>query len=93
MKLEFELDPLRVSLNSWWIHILIRKEIEIEYLYAQNDERVNEKLTLKSAPMEMEKLEKGSKETLVPHGKEMNQKIHHIDMQLLIQSRLRCLQD
>ena len=32
---------------------------------------VNEKLTHKIAPMKLEKLEKGSEETLVPHGKDV----------------------
>ena len=55
LRLKFEWDPLRVSIGSMWIHVLLRNEIEIEYLYTQNDGEVNEKLTLKNAPMKLEK--------------------------------------
>lgn len=56
-----------VSAGSMWILVLLRKEMEIEYLYAQNDKWVNEKLTLNSAPMKLE----NELEKLVLHGKEM----------------------
>ncbi|GMN61797.1 hypothetical protein TIFTF001_030898 [Ficus carica] len=47
------------------------QEDQNRILYAQNDERVNEKLTHKSAHMKLEKLEKGSEDTPVPHGKDV----------------------
>ena len=58
--LEFERELFHVSIDSQWIHVLLYKMLEIEYLYTQNDERVNEKLTLNSTPMKLEKLEKGN---------------------------------
>ncbi|GMN54580.1 hypothetical protein TIFTF001_023700 [Ficus carica] len=55
-RLEFERDPLCVNVCSWWIRVLLCEEIEIECLSAQNDERVNEKLTLKSAHLKSRKI-------------------------------------
>ena len=54
LRLEFEQDPLHASVGSRWVHDLLRKKIKIICFYAQNDEWVIEKLTLKSTPMKLE---------------------------------------
>lgn len=72
MRLEFEWDSLCVGVGSWQIRILIHNEIEIEYLSAQNDERVNEKLILKNAHLKLENQEKENQEKeLVLYEKEI----------------------
>lgn len=58
VNLEFEPDLLYLSVSSRWIRVLLRKKFEIEYLYSQNDKRVNEKLTIKNTPMKLENFEK-----------------------------------
>ena len=66
VNLEFEPNLLYLCVSLRWIHVLHRKKFEIKYLNSQNDKRVNEKLTVKNAPLE--KIQKGIRK-LVPMRK------------------------